>query len=73
MNNERKKIYINFDPTEGYPVEENLYYECQNCASIICSMPNDSLSCECGNIRIDVHYGRLAMRNNELMRLFYFE
>ncbi len=64
------KTYISFDPTRGFPAGSNLYYECRRCGESLPSLPKDSISCSCRNIAIDVDYGRISVRDNNLVRLF---
>ena len=69
----KKKRYITFDPSAGYPAGANLYYECLSCGQTIPSRPTESLECKCGNIAIDTGYGRLDINNHNAARLFEIE
>jgi len=63
------KQYIEFDPDQGYPQDDGLFYECQKCHKILPSMPEDNVWCDCYNLCIDVDAGRLAVKDNSLIRL----
>jgi hypothetical protein len=54
------RTYISFDPSRGWPAGSTVYYECLHCGEVIPSLPPDSIDCACGNIGIDVDYGRLS-------------
>lgn len=60
---------IPFDPQQGYPAGDALFYECLNCGTIIPSRPTDSTTCRCGNISLDVDYGRLSIKEHAVARL----
>jgi hypothetical protein len=70
MNNRQKRIYLSFNPKKGYPAKSNLYYECLKCGYIMPSLPQDSGSCICKNITIDIHYGRIDIKDHSATRLF---
>jgi hypothetical protein len=63
------KTYVDFDPQAGYPRSADLYYECQECDTIVPSMPSDNCHCRCFNVRIDVEAGRMAVRDRSHVRL----
>ena len=65
------KIIIPFWPRMGYPVGQHLFYRCKKCLDILPSKPKDSLSCKCGNLRIDIDYGRLAVDRNKTIQLIF--
>jgi hypothetical protein len=58
------------DSGEGYPASPDLFYECNICGDVLPSQPEISMSCRCGNVRIDSGYGRLALRDPTKMRIF---
>ena len=66
----QQKRYISFDPAEGYPTGDDLFYECLTCGQSLPSWPKKNGSCECRNIRIDVDYGRIAINDHAKIRLF---
>ncbi len=55
------KIYLNFDHDAGYPAGDDIYYECLLCGESIPSVPSDHIGCRCGNVVVDVDYGRLSV------------
>jgi hypothetical protein len=42
---------------------KDLYYHCGICGAYIPSQPEDSISCKCANIIIDVEYVRLLVKD----------
>ncbi len=71
MNNQGpKKIYVSYDPSKGYPAGRNLYYECLVCGDSIPSLPADNMGCRYGNVFIDIDYGRLVVRNDDMLRAY---
>lgn len=70
LNESRKRIYIPFDPSVGYPFGDDLYYECLKCGAVIPSSPQDYIECTCGNIWVDPGYGRVGVKDNRLLRIF---
>lgn len=38
-----------------------IFYRCEKCGEMIHSVPKNNIGCKCGNIFIDVDYGRLAI------------
>jgi len=65
-----KRIYHTYNPDDGYPAGENLYYECGKCDDVLPSLPEDSVFCSCGNIAIDVDYGRVSIKNHDAVKIF---
>lgn len=63
------KTYVEFNAGAGFPQGADLYYECQECHTLLSSSPNDNTHCACFNIRIDVEAGRMAVRDHALVRL----
>ena len=72
MNN-KKRSYIMFDSTEGYPASKSIYYECGLCGEYIPSRPERSLRCKCGNIIIDADAGRVSVKDGEHFKAFKFK
>ena len=66
----KDRVYLPFDPHKGYPAGKHLFYECLNCGDCLPSTPPDSTHCSCENIWIDVDFGRMIVRDNDLIRLF---
>lgn len=65
--------YADFDPAQGYPRGPDLFYECQQCHMMISSMSEENVSCKCFNLRLDADAGRLAVRDNLLIKLVRIE
>jgi hypothetical protein len=65
-----KRTYRSFNPATGYPASKGLFYECLKCGEVVPSKPDDSTSCKCRNIMIDVDYGRMRIQEPDRVRLF---
>lgn len=65
-----RRIYLEFNPANGFPAGANLWYECLKCGQVVLSRPDDSTSCRCRNIMIDVDYGRINIQKPQQVRLF---
>ena len=68
-----KKTYYDYDHKHGYPVGDNLYYECMACGDIIPSLPQRSRGCRCDNVFIDVGYARVCIKDHDQVKLFATE
>jgi len=64
------KKYINFDPTKGYPVGLDVYFECCLCRGTLQSLPKHSVACKCRNIIVDVDAGRIAVKDIAQIKAF---
>lgn len=64
------RTYHSLNPSAGYPADKGLFYECLQCGELVPSLPDDSMSCKCCNMRIDVDYGRIVVKEPERVRLF---
>ena len=42
------------DKDKGVPGGKNIFYLCLKCRGIIPSYPEDSMSCTCGNVYVDI-------------------
>ncbi len=42
---------------------KDVYYHCGKCGDYIPSQPDESMRCDCGNIRLDITYVRLAVED----------
>jgi hypothetical protein len=65
-----KRRYFDFDPRQGYPAGDALYFECTACGGSMPSLPPESTQCACGNLAIDVDYGRVSVRDHSKMQIF---
>lgn len=54
-------IASNFESTAEIDKDLDLFYRCVECKSIIPSVPDDNIGCNCGNIFIDKDYWRLIV------------
>ena len=64
------KEYIDFDPAQGYPQGDDLFYECQSCQVEIPSCPTENLCCKCFNLFYDVDEAKLSVQNQDKIALF---
>ena len=60
LTTEDKYIIVPNDFNVGWPSGSEIYYECQICSAIIPSMQDGE--CRCGNITVDVGYGRAGAK-----------
>jgi len=60
-------IYIPHDFSTGWPSGANLFYECQKCGGLIPSTQDGQ--CKCGNVYVDVGYGRAGATDESKVRL----
>lgn len=65
-----KRKYLNFDPSKGYILGPNIFYECLRCGDVLPSQPEDGLGCSCRNIFIDVDAGRISVKDDSLLKIF---
>lgn len=65
-----EKKYLPWNPTQYNPAGENLYYECAKCGDSTPSLAKTFFVCTCGNLAIDVDWGRLVVRDPGTARLF---
>jgi len=64
------KHYLQFDPSDGYPVAWNIFYECLKCGNVVASRPIDSLSCTCRNINVNIKTGQILIKDEASLRVF---
>ena len=66
------RVYIEFDPTQGYPAGRAVTYECLVCAGTVPSMPShdDPFECRCRNVIVDGDAGRVSVKDNAQLRAF---
>jgi len=64
------KIFIDFNPKDGFPAKKGLFYECGVCGDDIPSLPDHSTACSCRNIIIDTDAGRISVKNESWIKLF---
>ena len=54
-------VASDFNNISDIDKDDDLYYRCKDCGSVIMSIPGDNVGCECGNIFIDRDYWRLVV------------
>ena len=54
----------------GYVARQGVFYECLGCSDCVPSLPPESQGCRCGNVFIDVPFGRLSIRDGAIVRAF---
>jgi len=64
------KRYVVFDPDQGFPKGENLFYECMSCHIEIPSIPKENLCCKCFNVFYDVDEGKFTVQDTSQIALF---
>ena len=64
------KHYIDYNPSEGYPIKHDYFYECLRCGDCIPAMPSTNIYCKCRNIMIDVDYGRISIQEHFQVKLY---
>lgn len=60
---------VPFDPKSGYPVGPRFSYRCMSCSETVPSQPTESMGCKCGNVFIDVDYGRISVKRDDDVEL----
>lgn len=63
------RMYVDFDPRQGYPRGADLFYECQRCHKVLPSIPDGNIWCDCYNVTVDVDAGRLGVKDESLVKL----
>lgn len=61
IDDECEVVASGFTRTSDVPKDDDLFYRCTECGSVIPSVPNDNIGCECGNVFIDRDYWRLVV------------
>jgi len=54
-----------YEDTADVPKDDDMYYRCMSCGTIIPSVPDDNIGCECGNVFIDKDCWRLEVDHFE--------
>ena len=50
-----------FNNTADVPRDDDIFYRCADCETVIPSVPNDNTGCTCGNVFIDKDCWRLIV------------
>lgn len=61
IDDEYEVVASGFTRTSDVPKDDDLFYRCTECGSVIPSVPNDNIGCECGNVFIDRDCWRLVV------------
>ena len=56
---------VTFDLRAGFPVGDNLFYACDLWGDVLPSRPPDNEICSCGNLSIDIEWGRLGANKGD--------
>ena len=64
------KEYIDFNPTEGYPQGDDLFYECLSCQVEIPSSSTENLCCKCFNVFYDEDEDKFNVQDTSKIALF---
>ena len=64
------KMYVDFDPGQGYPKGEDLFYECTSCGIEMPSSPHENLCCKCFNIFYDLDEDQFTVNDTTKIALF---
>ncbi len=59
--NEYDIVGREYDDTSQVPKDDDLGYRCTACGTVIPSVPDDNIGCECGNVFIDRDCWRLVV------------
>ena len=72
MYKDKKRNYILFEPNqpEGYPSGKNELYQCEECSSVVSSIPQHFEECDSGNIEVDSSGGRMSVEDPNKMKIF---
>ena len=61
MSTDFEVVASGFMRTSDVPKNHDLFYRCMNCGSVVPSVPDDNMGCDCGNVFIDKDYWRLIV------------
>jgi hypothetical protein len=61
IDDEYEVVANGFTRVSDVPKDDDLFYRCTECDSVIPSVPDDNIGCECGNVFIDKDYWRLVV------------
>jgi hypothetical protein len=73
MNDNKRRDYLNVRFTQLGDLYRaaDRSYECRICGGAVPTMPTETVSCDCGNILIDVDACRVSIRDFDQTRVFY--
>ncbi len=61
---------ITINDTSQAPKDKNIFYNCKNCGTAICSIPSDNIGCDCGNVYIDKDMFILSIREYKHLEIY---
>jgi len=64
------KKYLDFVPNGSLPPGKDKFLECLLCGETVPVYPEHNTRCMCQNIRVDMEYGRVAIRDWNAIKLF---
>lgn len=64
----QNREYMPFDPNKGWPVGNDIFYECLECKCVLSSVIEGD--CLCHNLYVDVDSGRIGANDVGKIRLF---
>ena len=63
IENDYELIGDDYSDTASVPKDNDIFYRCTACGTVIPSVPDDNIGCDCGNVFIDKDYWRLIVAN----------
>jgi hypothetical protein len=68
----KRLVPIKADLAKSIPIADDIYIRCRRCGTVLSTMPEDGQGCICGNVFVDVDYGRVkidSLNDVELLRV----
>jgi hypothetical protein len=65
------KNFIQFDPSRGFPVGDDINYICGMCGESLPSLPVNAVACKCRNIVVDADAGRVSVKDESKIRAYH--
>lgn len=62
---------IQFDPSKGFPVGDDISYTCEMCGESLPSLPVNAVACKCRNIVVDADAGRVSVKGDSKIRAYH--
>lgn len=62
-------VDLHYRAEHSLPASDETFYQCVCCWDIVSSIPNDNVSCACGNVKVDVDAGRAGAKQEASMRV----
>lgn len=64
------KNYLSFVPNGRLPSGKSVFIECLQCGEIVPTKPDNNTHCKCENVWLDADYGRVVIRDWNLIKVF---